>query len=45
MWISPDQTSGEGRWFWGEYQEFGLDVKLNTDHAEPDAAHAQTVRH
>ncbi|MEO5922817.1 MAG: quinohemoprotein amine dehydrogenase subunit alpha [Bryobacteraceae bacterium] len=28
MWLSPDQTSGEGRWFWGEYQEFGLDVTL-----------------
>ncbi len=28
MWMDPDQTSGEGRWFWGEYQEFGMDVKL-----------------
>ncbi len=28
MWIAPDQTSAEGRWFWGEYQEFGIDVKL-----------------
>ena len=28
MWIAPDQTSAEGRWFWGEYQEFGMDVKL-----------------
>jgi quinohemoprotein amine dehydrogenase len=28
MWIAPDQMSGEGRWFWGEYQEFGIDVKL-----------------
>ena len=28
MWISPDQLSAEGRWFWGEYQEFGIDVKM-----------------
>jgi quinohemoprotein amine dehydrogenase len=28
MMISPDQTSVEGRWFWGDYDEFGVDVKL-----------------
>jgi quinohemoprotein amine dehydrogenase len=28
MWISPDQLSAEGRWFWGEYNEFGVDVKM-----------------
>lgn len=28
MWISPDQSSMEGRWFWGAYEEFGYDVKL-----------------
>ena len=28
MWFSPDQLWAEGRWFWGEYQEFGVDVKL-----------------
>lgn len=28
MWISPDQLSAEGRWFWGAYQEFGVDVKM-----------------
>jgi len=28
LWISPDQLWAEGRWFWGEYQEFGVDVKL-----------------
>ena len=28
LWVSPDQLSAEGRWFWGEYQEFGFDVKL-----------------
>lgn len=35
MWISPDQNSAEGRWFWGEYQEFGLDVKLIRETADP----------
>jgi len=28
MWFAPDQSHAEGRWFWGEYQEFGFDVKL-----------------
>lgn len=28
MWVSPDQTQMEGRWFWGSYQEFGYDVTL-----------------
>ena len=28
MWFAPDQGSAEGRWFWGEYHEFGVDVKL-----------------
>lgn len=28
MWIAPDQSTAEGRWFWGQYQEFGIDVKL-----------------
>ena len=35
MWISPDQLWAEGRWFWGEYQEFGVDVKLVRASAEP----------
>lgn len=35
VWISPDQTWGEGRWFWGEYQEFGIDVKLKRVTPEP----------
>ncbi len=26
MAIAPDQSKMEGRWFWGGYQEFGLDV-------------------
>jgi len=28
LWIAPDQSMAEGRWFWGQYQEFGFDVKL-----------------
>jgi len=35
LWFSPDQTWAEGRWFWGEYQEFGVDVKLRRVTAEP----------
>src|SRR5271154_6663500 len=35
MWVSPDQTQAEGRWFWGQYQEFGFDVKLQRASAEP----------
>jgi quinohemoprotein amine dehydrogenase len=26
MWISPDGSRIQGRWFWGQYQEFGFDV-------------------
>jgi quinohemoprotein amine dehydrogenase len=35
MLISADQMSAEGRWFWGEYQEFGVDVKMRRATAEP----------
>ena len=28
MWVAPDQSQMEGRWFWGEYQEFGVDVHM-----------------
>jgi len=35
MWISPDQSYGQGRWFWGEYQEFGVDVKIQRATSEP----------
>jgi quinohemoprotein amine dehydrogenase len=28
MMVSRDQTQMEGRWFWGTYHEFGMDVKL-----------------
>lgn len=35
MWFSPDRKSAEGRWFWGDYKEFGFDVKLTRASAEP----------
>jgi quinohemoprotein amine dehydrogenase len=35
MWFSPDQQGAEGRWFWGDYQEFGFDVKLTRATAAP----------
>jgi quinohemoprotein amine dehydrogenase len=35
LWISPDQSYAEGRWFWGEYQEFGFDVKIVRASTEP----------
>jgi quinohemoprotein amine dehydrogenase len=35
MWISPDQLWAQGRWFFGEYQEFGADVKIVRASAEP----------
>jgi quinohemoprotein amine dehydrogenase len=35
LWISPDQSTAEGRWFWGQYQEFGFDVKLRRASLEP----------
>jgi quinohemoprotein amine dehydrogenase len=25
---TPDHSSAEGRWFWGQYQELGYDIKL-----------------
>lgn len=28
MMISADQSEAQGRWFWGGYSEFGVDVKL-----------------
>jgi quinohemoprotein amine dehydrogenase len=38
LWFSPDQTSAVGRWYWGEYQEFGFDVKLVRDVGAPIVA-------
>jgi quinohemoprotein amine dehydrogenase len=35
LWFSPDQNTAEGRWFWGQYQEFGFDVKLQRASSDP----------
>jgi quinohemoprotein amine dehydrogenase len=35
LWISPDQSMAEGRWFWGQYQDFGFDVTLKRPSADP----------
>lgn len=35
MWISPDGSQAEGRWFWGQYQEFGFDVKMQRASSGP----------
>lgn len=35
LWFSPDESQAEGRWFWGQYQEFGVDVKLRRASADP----------
>lgn len=35
LWIAPDQSSAEGRLFWGQYQEFGFDVRLQRPSSKP----------
>lgn len=35
MWFAPDRKSAEGRWFWGDYKEFGFNVKLTRASASP----------
>jgi quinohemoprotein amine dehydrogenase len=35
MSFSAFPTSAEGRWFWGQYQEFGFDVHWQRDSAGP----------
>lgn len=35
MFVSPDQSSAQGRWFWGQYQEFGFDVNIRRASADP----------
>jgi quinohemoprotein amine dehydrogenase len=33
--IGPDQSAVKGRWFWGQYQEFGFDVRLQRSSSAP----------
>ncbi len=35
IWFNPNQLEGQGRWYWGAYQEFGFDVKLLRASADP----------
>jgi len=35
MMLSKDQSSLTGRWFWGTYEEFGLDVTMRRASAAP----------
>lgn len=35
MLVSRDQSTMEGRWFWGAYDEFGYDVKLTRAEDRP----------
>ena len=35
LWIAPDQSYAEGRWYWGDYQEMGFDVTLKRLSAAP----------
>jgi quinohemoprotein amine dehydrogenase len=35
MFVSRDWSQIEGRWFWGDYEEFGLDVTLRRVDAAP----------
>ena len=35
MLIAPDGSSAEGRWFWGQYEELGFDVKMQRPSSNP----------
>ncbi len=35
MLFNPDRKSASGRWFWGDYQEFGYDVTLTRADGSP----------
>ncbi|MGH9833637.1 MAG: quinohemoprotein amine dehydrogenase subunit alpha, partial [Blastocatellia bacterium] len=37
MFVSRDWSQIEGRWFWGDYEEFGIDVTLRRVGTEPIA--------
>ena len=28
MWVAPDGSKADGRWFWGQYDELGFDVTM-----------------
>ena len=35
MWVAPDGSRIEGRWFWGQYQELGFDVTMQRASSDP----------
>ena len=35
MWVAPDGSRVEGRWFWGQYDELGFDVTMQRASADP----------
>ena len=35
MLVAPDGSRAEGRWFWGQYQELGVDVKMQRPSSDP----------
>jgi len=35
MLIAPDGASVEGRWFWGQYEELGFDVRMQRPTSDP----------
>jgi quinohemoprotein amine dehydrogenase len=35
MMLSSDQAEMDGRWFWGAYEEYGINVKLRRASADP----------
>ena len=35
MWVAPDGSRAEGRWFWGQYDELGFDVTMQRASSEP----------
>ncbi len=43
LWFNPNQNEAQGRWFWGEYQEFGFDVKLVRASVEPIVLGTETT--
>ena len=35
MWVAPDGSRVEGRWFWGQYDELGFDVTMRRAASDP----------
>jgi quinohemoprotein amine dehydrogenase len=35
LWVAPDGSRVEGRWFWGQYDELGFDVTMQRAPSDP----------